>query len=339
MFLSFLFAGDETYQDIFRDFSHIASNDPGRLNRFQPHDSQKLWVGPRYAQGPPGGRGSSLRECVSLPQLLMSWQKACSAQGWGPSSLHGEWTDTDLLQKGGFQLYSTSLRRKLLFCHFAAQLSAAFALSKHLRSHQSLLQWAINYGSVSICLLWSITFTREEWRMFFFPQTGYSEDCKYTSWNPWTHFPSTLVSTASVYECKVWCHLHLWIILSGSNKPCSAFQGMGVFQYFAFLCGLEYSVVSITQINGIISIYFIFWRKGTIFYVKRLSSRTGQQGPKISTFESHMSVIFCVHINEILLPIFSIDIPDFFQVLWRHTIHLVFFIVSVSIVLTFSVSG
>ncbi|XP_048833430.1 arf-GAP with coiled-coil, ANK repeat and PH domain-containing protein 2-like isoform X3 [Brienomyrus brachyistius] len=35
-------SGDETYQDIFRDFSHIASNDPGRLNRFQPHDSQRL---------------------------------------------------------------------------------------------------------------------------------------------------------------------------------------------------------------------------------------------------------------------------------------------------------
>uniref|UniRef100_A0A3B3RDD0 Arf-GAP with coiled-coil, ANK repeat and PH domain-containing protein n=1 Tax=Paramormyrops kingsleyae TaxID=1676925 RepID=A0A3B3RDD0_9TELE len=32
-------SGDETYQDIFRDFSHIASNDPGRLNRFQSHDS------------------------------------------------------------------------------------------------------------------------------------------------------------------------------------------------------------------------------------------------------------------------------------------------------------
>ncbi|XP_061095252.1 arf-GAP with coiled-coil, ANK repeat and PH domain-containing protein 2-like isoform X2 [Conger conger] len=34
--------GDETYQDIFRDFSQMASNDPGRLNRFQPHDAPKL---------------------------------------------------------------------------------------------------------------------------------------------------------------------------------------------------------------------------------------------------------------------------------------------------------
>ncbi|KAJ8277194.1 hypothetical protein GJAV_G00072440 [Gymnothorax javanicus] len=34
--------GDETYQDIFRDFSQMASNDPDKLNRFQAHDSQKL---------------------------------------------------------------------------------------------------------------------------------------------------------------------------------------------------------------------------------------------------------------------------------------------------------
>ncbi|XP_073434797.1 arf-GAP with coiled-coil, ANK repeat and PH domain-containing protein 2 [Dendrobates tinctorius] len=33
--------GDETYQDIFRDFSHMASNNPEKLNRFQPPDSQK----------------------------------------------------------------------------------------------------------------------------------------------------------------------------------------------------------------------------------------------------------------------------------------------------------
>ncbi|KAG7488185.1 hypothetical protein MATL_G00031480 [Megalops atlanticus] len=34
--------GDETYQDIFRDFSQMASNDPDKLNRFQPYDAQKL---------------------------------------------------------------------------------------------------------------------------------------------------------------------------------------------------------------------------------------------------------------------------------------------------------
>ncbi|XP_040203656.1 arf-GAP with coiled-coil, ANK repeat and PH domain-containing protein 2 [Rana temporaria] len=33
--------GDETYQDIFRDFSHMASNNPEKLNRFQNPDSQK----------------------------------------------------------------------------------------------------------------------------------------------------------------------------------------------------------------------------------------------------------------------------------------------------------
>lgn len=33
--------GDETYQDIFRDFSHMASNNPEKLNRFQHPDSQK----------------------------------------------------------------------------------------------------------------------------------------------------------------------------------------------------------------------------------------------------------------------------------------------------------
>lgn len=32
-FLPFLFAGDETYQDIFRDFSHMASNNPEKLKR------------------------------------------------------------------------------------------------------------------------------------------------------------------------------------------------------------------------------------------------------------------------------------------------------------------
>ncbi|XP_064195104.1 arf-GAP with coiled-coil, ANK repeat and PH domain-containing protein 2 isoform X3 [Anguilla rostrata] len=32
-------SGDETYQDIFRDFSQMASDDPDKLNRFQPHDS------------------------------------------------------------------------------------------------------------------------------------------------------------------------------------------------------------------------------------------------------------------------------------------------------------
>ncbi|KAL4630746.1 arf-GAP with coiled-coil, ANK repeat and PH domain-containing protein 2 isoform X3 [Arapaima gigas] len=35
-------AGDETYQDIFRDFSQMASNEPDKLNRFQPHDSPQL---------------------------------------------------------------------------------------------------------------------------------------------------------------------------------------------------------------------------------------------------------------------------------------------------------
>lgn len=33
--------GDETYQDIFRDFSHMASNNPEKLNRFQPSDTPK----------------------------------------------------------------------------------------------------------------------------------------------------------------------------------------------------------------------------------------------------------------------------------------------------------
>lgn len=33
--------GDETYQDIFRDFSQMASNNPEKLNRFQ-QDSQKF---------------------------------------------------------------------------------------------------------------------------------------------------------------------------------------------------------------------------------------------------------------------------------------------------------
>uniref|UniRef100_A0A8C9REQ9 Arf-GAP with coiled-coil, ANK repeat and PH domain-containing protein n=1 Tax=Scleropages formosus TaxID=113540 RepID=A0A8C9REQ9_SCLFO len=35
-------SGDETYQDIFRDFSQMASSDPDRLNRFQPNDSHRL---------------------------------------------------------------------------------------------------------------------------------------------------------------------------------------------------------------------------------------------------------------------------------------------------------
>ncbi|XP_063298831.1 arf-GAP with coiled-coil, ANK repeat and PH domain-containing protein 2 isoform X2 [Pelobates fuscus] len=34
-------SGDETYQDIFRDFSHMASNNPEKLNRFQQSDSPK----------------------------------------------------------------------------------------------------------------------------------------------------------------------------------------------------------------------------------------------------------------------------------------------------------
>ncbi|XP_066457792.1 arf-GAP with coiled-coil, ANK repeat and PH domain-containing protein 2 isoform X2 [Eleutherodactylus coqui] len=33
--------GDETYQDIFRDFSHMASNNPEKLNRFPQSDSRK----------------------------------------------------------------------------------------------------------------------------------------------------------------------------------------------------------------------------------------------------------------------------------------------------------
>lgn len=37
-----LLSGDETYQDIFRDFSQMASNNPEKLNRFQ-QDSQKFW--------------------------------------------------------------------------------------------------------------------------------------------------------------------------------------------------------------------------------------------------------------------------------------------------------
>uniref|UniRef100_A0A3B3RV22 Arf-GAP with coiled-coil, ANK repeat and PH domain-containing protein n=1 Tax=Paramormyrops kingsleyae TaxID=1676925 RepID=A0A3B3RV22_9TELE len=34
-------SGDEICDDIFRDFSHMASNDPDKLNRFQQHDSQR----------------------------------------------------------------------------------------------------------------------------------------------------------------------------------------------------------------------------------------------------------------------------------------------------------
>ncbi|XP_017268960.1 arf-GAP with coiled-coil, ANK repeat and PH domain-containing protein 2 isoform X2 [Kryptolebias marmoratus] len=34
-------SGDETYQDIFQDFTHMASNDPEKLNRYQQYDSQK----------------------------------------------------------------------------------------------------------------------------------------------------------------------------------------------------------------------------------------------------------------------------------------------------------
>lgn len=33
------FTGDETYQDIFRDFSQMASNNPEKLKRFQPPDT------------------------------------------------------------------------------------------------------------------------------------------------------------------------------------------------------------------------------------------------------------------------------------------------------------
>lgn len=39
--LFYFHAGDETYQDIFRDFSQMASNNPEKLNRFQ-QDSQKF---------------------------------------------------------------------------------------------------------------------------------------------------------------------------------------------------------------------------------------------------------------------------------------------------------
>uniref|UniRef100_A0AAY4EXK8 Arf-GAP with coiled-coil, ANK repeat and PH domain-containing protein n=1 Tax=Denticeps clupeoides TaxID=299321 RepID=A0AAY4EXK8_9TELE len=34
-------SGDETYQDIFQDFTQMASHDPEKLNRFQTYDSQK----------------------------------------------------------------------------------------------------------------------------------------------------------------------------------------------------------------------------------------------------------------------------------------------------------
>lgn len=46
LFMSFLllvFTGDETYQDIFQDFTHMASNDPDKLNRYQQYDSQRPW--------------------------------------------------------------------------------------------------------------------------------------------------------------------------------------------------------------------------------------------------------------------------------------------------------
>ncbi|XP_056894536.1 arf-GAP with coiled-coil, ANK repeat and PH domain-containing protein 2-like isoform X2 [Takifugu flavidus] len=34
-------SGDETYQDIFQDFTHMASNDPEKLNRYQQYDPQR----------------------------------------------------------------------------------------------------------------------------------------------------------------------------------------------------------------------------------------------------------------------------------------------------------
>uniref|UniRef100_A0A8C6Q6P2 Arf-GAP with coiled-coil, ANK repeat and PH domain-containing protein n=1 Tax=Nothobranchius furzeri TaxID=105023 RepID=A0A8C6Q6P2_NOTFU len=36
-----LISGDETYQDIFQDFTHMASNDPDKLNRYQQYDAQR----------------------------------------------------------------------------------------------------------------------------------------------------------------------------------------------------------------------------------------------------------------------------------------------------------
>lgn len=39
----FPLAGDETYQDIFQDFTHMASNDPDKLNRYQQYDPQRPW--------------------------------------------------------------------------------------------------------------------------------------------------------------------------------------------------------------------------------------------------------------------------------------------------------
>lgn len=41
LFFFFFYLGDEIYQDIFRDFSQMASNNPEKLNRFQQSDSQK----------------------------------------------------------------------------------------------------------------------------------------------------------------------------------------------------------------------------------------------------------------------------------------------------------
>lgn len=36
-------SGDETYQDIFQDFTHMAANDPDKLNRYQQYDQPRPW--------------------------------------------------------------------------------------------------------------------------------------------------------------------------------------------------------------------------------------------------------------------------------------------------------
>lgn len=79
--LPLLSTGDETYQDIFQDFTQMASNDPDKLNRFQPYDSPRQW-GRERKRGQRGGV-TGVGKTGQVPRLLAPSSESCAPGCWG----------------------------------------------------------------------------------------------------------------------------------------------------------------------------------------------------------------------------------------------------------------
>ena len=113
-----LFTGDETYQDIFQDYTQMASNHPDMLNRSQPYDSPRQW------EGESGENRRSWGDRTGAPSSRNLWnlQRAVLLAIGVPIG----WT------LGGLPMYLDTLNK--LFCICFSRTSGCFLWEDRLKS-------------------------------------------------------------------------------------------------------------------------------------------------------------------------------------------------------------